>query len=93
MRIQSNCVSSEDIKTLTNTDKIVYCQSIGYRPWLINKSGHEIGYIEPLGAIYLGDDIIIKKIVIYKDKKLSDILTKKYRSKILIMSKFNDDWW
>lgn len=93
MRIQESCVSSEDIKIATGAKSILYMQSIGYKPWLMDKRGHEIGEIKTVGPVYLGDDIVIKEIIIFKDKELSKKLTEKYKSKILIMSLLKDQWW
>ena len=42
--------------------------------------------------MYLGDDVIIEKIEIYNNKKLSKELTEKHRFKILIFG-FDVDQW
>ena len=85
MRIHDNCVSSETIKSKCNGKKILYLQSLGYYPWILDKNDKEIGRIIPLdGKMYLGDDVIIEKIEIYNNKKLSKELTEKHKFKILI---------
>lgn len=91
MRINESCVSSEDIKNLTGATQIIYLNSLGHYPWLL-KGSKEIGDIVPYGNIYLGDDIIIKEIRIKDNKKLSEELTEKYKSKILIFSTITDMW-
>lgn len=93
MRIQDSCVSSEDIKTIIGSNKILYCQSLGFSPWLLDERGNEIGLIKTSKPVYLGDDIIIKEIIVFDNEELSNKLTTKYKSKILIMSEINDNWW
>jgi hypothetical protein len=56
---------------------------------MLMKDGDFIGYIDECGS-FLGDDIIIRKIKIYKDEELSRKLTEKYQSKILICSIYKD---
>jgi hypothetical protein len=93
MRIHKNCVSSETIKSKCNGKKILYLQSLGYYPWILDENDKEIGRIIPLdGKMYLGDDVIIEKIEIYNNKKLSKELTEKHKFKILIFG-FDIDQW
>lgn len=92
MRIQESCVSSEDIKNLTGAVSILYLQSLGHYPWLLDKKDKEIGRIVPMESAYLGDDLVVKEIDIYNNKELSEELTKKYRGKIIIFSSLTDRW-
>ncbi|MDU5208020.1 hypothetical protein [Clostridium perfringens] len=91
MRIMKSCVSSETIKELTNSKRIIFLQSLGYYIWLLDKKNRNIGYIVPCEQMYLGDDVIIKEIIIDNNEKLSKELTNLYRGKILIFS-IKDEW-
>lgn len=93
MRIHENCVSSETIKSKCNGVKILYLQSLGHYPWILDSREKEVGTIIPLeGKMYLGDDVIIKEIKIHGDEKLSKELTDKYKYKILIFGFDIDNW-
>ena len=70
-------------------DRILCLMSLGIGVLIIDKRNKQIGYID-CNYYYLGDDIIIDKIVIFKNKKLSDKLTEKYKSKILILNYSKD---
>lgn len=90
MRIWDSCVSSEDVKHQSGASDIFFYYQMGYGPYLLDKKRNEIGYIDIIQGLYLGDDIIINKVVIYDDKELSEKLTKEFKSKILIWSKYKD---
>lgn len=93
MRIHENCVSSETIKSKCNGKRILYLQSLGYWPWILDSRDKEVGMIIPLeGKMYLGDDVIIKKIKIHGNEELSKELTEKYKYKILIFGFDIDSW-
>lgn len=93
MRIHDNCVSSETIKSKCKGQRLLYLQSLGYCPWILDSKDKEIGMIIPLeGKMYLGDDVIIKEIKIHNDDRLSRELTEKYRYKILIFGFDIDNW-
>ena len=42
MRIHKNCVSSETIKSKCNGKRILYLQSLGYYPWILDENDKEI---------------------------------------------------
>lgn len=87
-RIYESCISSEDIKHECGADKLFSYVQGGIGVTII-KNDEWIGYIDHF-EIYLGDDYIIKKIVLYKNEELSKKLSEKYRGKILISSNFKD---
>lgn len=89
MRIYESCVSSEDIKFKSGADDIFFAYQLGYGPYLMKKN-KEIGVIHITEGLYLGDDLIIKKIVMFNDSEKSKELTEEFRAKILISSKYKD---
>lgn len=93
MRIHENCVSSETIKSKCGGIKILFLQSLGYYPWILDKKDKEVGRIIPIeGQMYLGDDVIIEEIIIHGNEELSKELTEKYKYRILIFG-FDIDQW
>lgn len=90
MRIWDSCVSSEDLKFKAGADDIFFAYQEGYGPYLI-KNEKEIGYIYIVSGLYLGDDLIIDKIIMFDDEELSNALTKEFKAKILIWSKYKDN--
>lgn len=94
-RIWESCVSSEDIKQDCGADYIITSSCPEIDLMIVKKDllGREafIGYIENYANI-LGDDIIIRKIRIYNNDKLTRDLSDKYLGKILILSKCKDKW-
>lgn len=90
MRIYESCVSSEDVKFKAGADDIFFAYQIGYGPYLM-KDEKEIGLIYIVSGLYLGDDLVIDKIVMFDNKELSDELTREFKAKILISSKYKDN--
>lgn len=89
MRIWESCVSSEDVKYQSGADDIFFAYQEGYGPYLIRKN-KEIGIIHLINGLYLGDDLVIDKIVMFGDEKKSEELTREFKAKILIVSKYLD---
>ena len=83
-RLYENVVSSEDLKFDCKADKILCERQIGLGP-IISKKDKWIGYINEYEG-FLGDDIIIKEIILHDNKELGEKLTKKYKDKVLICS-------
>ncbi len=88
-RITSLCVSSEDIKHDLGADTLFGYMQIGFGVYARRKEKDIalVGYT----AQYLGDDLKIKEIRVFGDKKKSVRLTEKYKNKILISSLEKDD--
>lgn len=91
MRISDSCVSSETIKELTGGNHIMFLQSLGHIPWILDKNNKEIGDIVPFEQMFLGDDVIIKEIRINNNPDLSKELTNTYKGKMLVFS-IKDSW-
>lgn len=89
MRIWDSCASSEDLKFKAGADNIFFAYQEGYGPWLM-KGDREIGLIHIVSGLYLGDDLIIDKIVMHDNEELSDELTREFKAKILIWSRYRD---
>lgn len=90
MRIYQSCVSSEDVKFRAGADDIFFAYQEGYGPYLIRKN-KEIGLIHIISGLYLGDDLVIDKIVMFDDEKLSEELTREFKAQILITSRYKDN--
>lgn len=89
MRIWESCVSSEDIKFKAEADEIFFAYQEGYGPYLMRED-REIGLIHIVSGLYLGDDLVIDKIVIFGDEEKTDSLTREFKAKILISSRYKD---
>lgn len=84
MRISDSCVSAEDVKKECGADNLFAYLQMGLGIMIV-KNKEWIGYID-WHSIYLGDDLLITKVVIYGNEEESRRLTEKFRSKILIYS-------
>lgn len=89
MRIYESCVSSEDVKFKAGADDIFFAYQEGYGPYLMD-GRKEIGLIHIISGLYLGADLIIDKIVMFDNEELSEELTKEFKAKILISSRYKD---
>ena len=90
MKIYESCVSSEDIKYIANADEIFFAYQEGYGPFLM-RGNETIGVIDIVEGLFLGSDLIIKKITLYDDSSKSAKLTDMFKGKILIHSKYKDN--
>ncbi|WP_080845653.1 hypothetical protein [Cytobacillus gottheilii] len=90
MRISDSCVSAEDVKLECGADSLIGYMQIGFGIMIVKerkfKKPEWIGYID-YHCEYLGDDLLISKVVIYEDEKESRRLTDLFKGKILITSK------
>lgn len=89
MRISDSCISAEDVKKECGVDELFAYLQMGYGIILHKKDifGRikDIGYID-YHCEYLGDDLLISKVVIRDNEEESRRLTDLFKGKILIYS-------
>ncbi|MEI2465142.1 hypothetical protein [Niallia taxi] len=89
MRIRESCVNSEDIKRECNSDYLLSYMQAGFGIMICKELKKEkvdyLGYID-FHCEYLGDDILISKVVIYESEEETRRLTSLFKGKILIDS-------
>lgn len=89
MRFYEYCVNAEDVKRECGADDLFAYLQMGLGIMLVKKSkwgkSDWIGFID-YHCEYLGDDLLISKVVIYGNEEESRRLTNKFKGKILISS-------